>query len=297
MRSKILGLTIGVIILICLAIAGGVSCLNLHEQTQEETQKEELKLSDFPDVFKNDTLIVIGENASQIEKESAEAIAAKLENLTGNKPIIKNETVFTEDNKTSYNLILVGTPESNSLLQEVYNLTNATKVTEEYPGKNKGILEILRNPWNEDKAMLLVEGSDEWGVKAATLKLEHFYKINEKIIITEWQVPNIPLGPVLKWPFNGAETTDHTISFGWYNVEDAQKYLLQVDNDADFSSPEIETYVVESQFTPEVPLLDDTYYWRVKTIYKESESMWSDTWKIMIFTASDPKNIWEADLT
>ena len=187
-RSKILGLTIGIIILICLAIAGGLSCLNLHEQTQEETQKEELKLSDFPDVFKNDTLIVIGENASQIEKESAEVIAAKLENLTGNTTIIINDTAFVEDNKTSYNLILVGTPKSNNLLQEVYNLTNATKVTAEYPGENKGILEILRNPWNEEKAMLLVEGSDEWGVKAGSEILMEDEKIHGRILTTMLKV-------------------------------------------------------------------------------------------------------------
>ena len=92
--------------------------------------------------------------------------------------------------------------------------------------------------------------------------------------------------PVLKWPFYGAETTDHTITFGWYNIEGAQKYLLQVDNNPDFSSPEIETYVVEAQFKPEEPLADDTYYWRVKTIYETGEeSMWSDVWKITMFTA------------
>lgn len=33
---------------------------------------------------------MVGENISQIEKESAEAIAANLENLTGNKPEISN---------------------------------------------------------------------------------------------------------------------------------------------------------------------------------------------------------------
>lgn len=188
MRVKILGLSFGIIILICLA--GGLSCLNLQEETQEEiqnipstwnetqglntseeTQKEELMLSDFPDVFKNDTIIVIGENASLIENESAEAIAAKLENLTGNMTIIINDTELTENNKTNYNLILVGAPKSNSLLQEVYNLTNATRVTEKYPGENKGILEILCNPWNEEKAMLLVEGSDVLGVNAGSEKL------------------------------------------------------------------------------------------------------------------------------
>ena len=45
-------------------------------------------------------------------------------------------------------------------------MTNATRVTEEFPGEGKGVLEILRSPWDESKAMLLVEGSDEWGVRA-----------------------------------------------------------------------------------------------------------------------------------
>ena len=57
-------------------------------------------------------------------------------------------------------------------------MTDAIRVTDEYPGEYiKGFLEILRNPWNEDKAMLLVEGSDEWGVKAGALKLEQIYDI------------------------------------------------------------------------------------------------------------------------
>ena len=175
MKANILSLTIGLVIVISLAAAGELSFLNL----QEEPQKEELMLSDFPDVFKNDTIIVIGENASLIENESAEAIAVKLENLTGNITIIINDTALTENNKTRYNLILVGTPNSNRLLQEVYNLTNATRVTEEYPGENKGILEILKNPWNEVKAMLLVEGSDEWGVKAGGDLLTENEKIKE----------------------------------------------------------------------------------------------------------------------
>jgi len=45
-------------------------------------------------------------------------------------------------------------------------MTNAKGVTEGFPGDGKGILEILANPWNEEKAMFFVEGWDEWGVKA-----------------------------------------------------------------------------------------------------------------------------------
>lgn len=173
MRSNMFGLTVVMVILIFLVATGELSCLNSPEETQiqEEPQKEELKLSDFPDVFKEDTLIVIGDNASRITKESAEAIASQFENLTGNKPIINNDTTIVGDNKTGYNLILVGTHNSTSLLQEVYNLTNATKVTEEYLGSGTGILEILRNPWNEDKAMLLIVGSDEDGMVAGINEL------------------------------------------------------------------------------------------------------------------------------
>ncbi|MCK4528463.1 hypothetical protein KAW18_13910 [candidate division WOR-3 bacterium] len=145
---------------------------------------QDFMLSDYPKLFEKEAVIVIGENASQIEKESAEAIAANLVNLTGNKPkIYMSEKI--ESLKYTYNLIILGTPKSNEIFGEVYNMTEAIRVTEEYPGEGKGVLEILRNPWNEGKAMLLVEGSDEWGVKAAASKLEQTYGINETSVIVE----------------------------------------------------------------------------------------------------------------
>ena len=134
-------------------------------------QNSELVLSDYPELFKKDAMIIVGGNASQIELESAEAIAAKLEELTGNKPEIKNGTEIAENAKENHNLVLIGTPNSNNLLQEVYLVTDATRVTKEYPGKNKGLLEILRSPWNEDRGLLLVVGSDEWGVKVGELMI------------------------------------------------------------------------------------------------------------------------------
>ena len=130
----------------------------------------DLTLSEYPQLFAKEAVIVIGENASLLEKESAEAIATNLENLTGNKSeVISSKKI--ESFKYTYNLIIVGTPNSNEILRKVYNMTDAIRVTDEYPGENKGILEILRNPWNEEKAMLLVEGSDEWGVKAGSMML------------------------------------------------------------------------------------------------------------------------------
>ena len=146
----------------------------------------DLTLSDYPKLFAKEAVIVIGENASQIEKESAEAIAANLENLTGNKPKIYIPEKI-ESFKYTYNLIIVGTPNSNKILEEVYNMTDATRVTDEYPGENRGVLEILRNPWNEEKAMLLVEGSDEWGVKAVSMELEQILELNKASVVMEWE--------------------------------------------------------------------------------------------------------------
>ena len=147
---------------------------------------EELKLSDFPEAFKS-TLIVVGDNASDIEMQAVNEIADYLENETGNKPLMKKHSEITEEDKRNYNLIVVGTPKTNPLLEEVYAMTNATRVTEEFPGEGKGVLEILRNPWDESKAMLLVEGSDEWGVKGASgaLAENQTFKDWKRIAVSE----------------------------------------------------------------------------------------------------------------
>jgi hypothetical protein len=139
MRQKTLVLVVlGIVI-------GLITGLFLLSDNVMRDTPEELKLSDFPAVFTADTVIVIGENASEIEKGSADAIAASLLNLTGNKPkiyISKNIESFKYD----YNSVILSTSNSNGLLKEVYDMANVTRVTDEYPGEGKGVVEIVRNP-------------------------------------------------------------------------------------------------------------------------------------------------------
>ena len=150
---------------ICIICAALISYGFMKFTQRDAIPSRDLTLSDYPKLFAKGAVIVIGENASQIDKESAEAIAANLENLTGNKPeIISSKKI--ESFKYTYNLIIIGTPKSNKVLRKVYGMTDAIRVTDGYPGEDKGVLEILPNPWDESKAMLFVEGSDEWGVKA-----------------------------------------------------------------------------------------------------------------------------------
>lgn len=144
-----------------------------------------LTLKDYPRLFKKNVTVVIGQNARAMECEVAKTIAEKLEGLTGNRPMIKKDVEISEKDKMSSNLILLGNSNWNLILKQIYQITGVIKVTEEYPGKKKGRLQILRNPWNFDRVLLIVAGSDEWGMKAGSELLKYAHEINN--VIVEWK--------------------------------------------------------------------------------------------------------------
>ena len=180
---------------------------------QQEMQVD-AALSDYPKLFERDVIIVIGENASKTVEcrgrpfhrypylpwmgSGAETIAKNLYNLTGNAPAIKTDAELTERDKTECNLILLGyplqvlvegrPPDVNTVITEVYESSPSMKrVTRDYPGRWKGLLEVFKNPWNPEKYILIVSGSEDYGIKAALAKLEWTYEINETCIIVEWE--------------------------------------------------------------------------------------------------------------
>jgi len=184
-----------------------------------------LDLSDYPKLFKKEAMIVVGKNATQVELESARTIVEKLQELTGNRSSIKNDITFVEGDKVSYNLILVGTPNSNDILEQIYTLTPLTKVTKEYPGENSGLLEIVRSPWHSDKALLIVAGSDEWGVKAASEMLAEDEKIRElsgKMVVTEFVAPEINGGQIM-----GGDMLDSVMDYIKQNHPDAAPFIKE----------------------------------------------------------------------
>jgi hypothetical protein len=157
-----------VIAVVCLA-AILLGCIEQDGETKPV--ETEPVLSDYPELFGKDVMIVIGSNASGIEIEGADAIVENLFNLTGNMPVIKTDAEITEGELAGHNLILVGGADSNEVLREVYDMTDAMRVTDEYPGAGKGVLEMLRNPWDLENVMLLVAGSDEWGTETTAIAL------------------------------------------------------------------------------------------------------------------------------
>jgi parallel beta-helix repeat protein len=78
-----------------------------------------------------------------------------------------------------------------------------------------------------------------------------------------------PLAPSLRSPANGAITNDNTPTFVWDIVTDPSglTYNLQVDNDPDFSSPEVnQTGLADNIYTSITELVDENYSWRVRAI-------------------------------
>ena len=248
-------------IAICIICAALIS-YGLFTQ-RDAIPSRDLTLSDYPELFAKEAVIVIGDNASLIENESAEAIAANLEILTGNKPEICN-TKKIESFKYSYNLVIVGTPKSNKILEEVCNMTDAIRVTDEYPGENKGVLEILGNPWNEDKAMLLVEGSDGRGVKASVARLEEGQELNKSSIVVEWEeitLPDIMAAPKQIFIYVGEKEEfsfwTHNITVNYVSSSPEQVLNVIVDGDEK---------VVKIDPTIECPNHHCGYYWQSENL-------------------------------
>jgi hypothetical protein len=72
-----------------------------------------------------------------------------------------------------------------------------------------------------------------------------------------------PVAPTLSAPANGASLTDTTPTFTWSAVANANEYDIEVDNNADFSSPVIAQTRTATSFTPGAALAAGTYHWRV----------------------------------
>ena len=166
---------------ICIICTAVISYAVIERWGRDAIPSRDLTLSEYPKLFAKGAVIVIGENASEIERQAAEEIKNFL--LKYDSSYIKViDSQKIKSFKRGYNLVIIGTPKTNPLLEEVYAMTNVARVTGEFPGEGKGVLEILRNPWDESRVIFLIEGSDEKGVGFGVLKIlieaEEFKEFN-----------------------------------------------------------------------------------------------------------------------
>ncbi|MBI5951555.1 MAG: BMP family ABC transporter substrate-binding protein [Chloroflexi bacterium] len=88
---------------------------------------------------------------------------------------------------------------------------------------------------------------------------------------------NPPLAPTLLLPALNALVTDYTPAFTWNSVLNADHYIIQVDNNSDFTSPESSGTPSSTTFTPGSDLASNTkFFWRVRAVNVAGEmSNWS----------------------
>jgi hypothetical protein len=107
-----------------------------------------------------------------------------------------------------------------------------------------------------------------------------------------------PDPPTLWAPGNQTTTSDTTPTFSWLSVSGATEYNIQVDNNSNFSSPEVNNQKTSSTtYTPSSALAVGTYYWRVQTKNQYNNwGDWSSTWQVTIVTIpSIPANVQASD--
>ncbi len=83
------------------------------------------------------------------------------------------------------------------------------------------------------------------------------------------------VAPDLITPADGERMRSRKPVFTWSEPGDAKRYQIQIDNDADFSSPLFSVKLKSATFTPETNIpAGDTYVWRVRT--QARDGLWSE---------------------
>jgi peptidoglycan/xylan/chitin deacetylase (PgdA/CDA1 family) len=89
--------------------------------------------------------------------------------------------------------------------------------------------------------------------------------------------------PTLVSPPDSSTTPDFTPSFDWSDVPGAHHYRIQIDDNADFSSPIADSQPTNSAYTPRTKLVAGTYYWRVRAADRMGNwGGYSHIWRLMV---------------
>jgi hypothetical protein len=101
-----------------------------------------------------------------------------------------------------------------------------------------------------------------------------------------------PAAPALKTPDDGKFLNSKRPVFEWNGAAGAARYLIVVDDDANFSSPQVipETEVTALNFTTSFDLADKGYYWRVLAVNNlNNRGPWSNVRRFTIDTVKPDK--------
>ncbi len=120
------------------------------------------------------------------------------------------------------------------------------------------------------------------GSYTANIRLTSDYS-NESVFV-ELTVTNAspPAAPSLVSPANASNLVDITPYFDWSTVTDATAYNVVVDNNSDYSSPEINTEVATTNYQAVTELAVGTYYWKVRSKNAAGYSSFTGSWSVNV---------------
>ena len=97
-----------------------------------------------------------------------------------------------------------------------------------------------------------------------------------------------PQVPFLNSPNNNSNINTTQPYFSWQDVSDRDTFSLQINTDADFSSPEVyKQNINQSDYylVPDEALTEGTWYWRVRAVDQAGNaSNWSGSWFFVVDT-------------
>jgi len=141
--------------------------------------------------------------------------------------------------------------------------------------------EVRRDGWPVINGQGVTAGAGQFHVPLAPLEIVDDYLLNvratylgfrdgqdAKLFTIRDSTP--PTDPILLLPLRGAKLVDGKPTFEWLDSIDAYSnvaaYRIEVDDEAGFGIPEIDTTVTEPTYQPQTALPPGEYWWRVRAI-------------------------------
>jgi cellulose synthase operon protein B len=216
------------------SLDGGINC-DIHQQLSLIIKPESrlilphtliaptTDLSHFPQPFSQDpawpdsALLVLPDQPTNSEIQSALTLGASLSNLTSNSFILNltTEGKLTQDERAANHLILVGKAASLKILEQVVLPTQITSTGVDIAGSSPddGVIQMVLSPWNDAKVILLVSGATDAGVvKASQAVSTGFIRPADK--------PNLAIiSNVVAQPIPQAVPVDQTLAELGYGIK------------------------------------------------------------------------------
>ena len=157
-----------------------------------------------------------------------------------------------------------------------YDPTAHTYFKAFYPVNNAHLLGLINNSGDDHEINISGVPDEEInspvvyqmtiGIKPHNISQDLLHALStSQTLVKKWGLASTTPGvPVLVSPADGNNVYDLTPSFSWTNTSSATSYNILVDNNSNFSSPEINQSYSVLTCTPNTDLSAGTYYWKVK---------------------------------